>query len=176
MVITLDPLPFGNEYSVKNIPLPRRKEHNYKLIYQGNKFMNNLRWTIWHFLTKNGENSANESLITTEENERYSFKIGNAVLFIPETQELEKKFWLIIKYVKYYECPNELQTKLKEDLNQLQQLDKIIVFADRSNKKYCNAKSDYMNEVQKYVTSTYRKVDNNIVKESNIRAAQHQNV
>ena len=63
MVISIDPLPFGSDYSMKDIPIPSRKEYQCKLISQGSKFINNLRWRIWHHLKKN-ESETKTYLVT----------------------------------------------------------------------------------------------------------------
>ena len=42
MGITLEPLPFGNDYSMKNIPTASEKEHQCKLIIKGSNFINHL--------------------------------------------------------------------------------------------------------------------------------------
>ena len=89
MTITLDPLPFGSDYSFKDIPNPGRKERKCKTIVQGGKFINNLRWRIWHYLKRNKPeindgnlSTANISFYDTKET--YGFKCGNAGPFIPE--------------------------------------------------------------------------------------------
>ena len=50
-------------------------------------------------------------------------------------------------------------------------MNKVMVFADKSNRKFCVSKSDYNNEVKKYVTSSYKKADTSKVHESNLKAA-----
>ena len=114
MVIPLDPLPFGSNYSMKNIPIPSRKEYKCKLIAQSGKFVNNLRWRVWHHLKKcdiqnndTSHNKMDESSIINDEKETYGFKNGNAGPLIPELQDFEKKFWSIIKNVKSYHKPNQ---------------------------------------------------------------------
>ena len=62
--------------------------------------------------------------------------------------------------------------KLREDLNTLKGINKIIVFADKSNNKYCVSKSDYNDEIRNNITSKYRRADENMVKEANLKSAQ----
>ena len=40
----MDPLPFGNTYSMKNIPVPGRKEHKTKTIIKTGEFIKRVRW------------------------------------------------------------------------------------------------------------------------------------
>ena len=54
-----------------------------------------------------------------EKKENYGFRSGNAAPMVPQLQEFEKKFWAIIKNVKFYNRPNEFQNTLKRDLNKL---------------------------------------------------------
>ena len=44
MSINLEPVPFGNNVSMKNIPVPGRKEHKTKTIKQTGKLIKNVRW------------------------------------------------------------------------------------------------------------------------------------
>ena len=44
MSINLEPVPFGNTFSMKNIPVPGRKEHKTKTIKQTGKLIKNVRW------------------------------------------------------------------------------------------------------------------------------------
>ena len=118
MTISLDPLPFGSDYSVKNIPTPSRKEHQCNLIVQSGKFINCLRWRVWHLLNKvqkQDRNLPNQSIlnntsIIADEKETFGFNTGNAGPFIPELQEFEKKFWLIIKNTKYHQDQMNFKT------------------------------------------------------------------
>ena len=178
MVITLDPLPFGSDYSMKDIPIPSRKEYKCKLIAQGGKFINNLSWRIWHHLKKHeievndgSQCSENESFLINGRKETYGFKTGNAGPMIPEIQDFEKKFWNLIKNIKFFDQPNPHQTKLRNDLNRLKELNKVIVFADKSNNKYCVSVSDYNHEIRNMITSTYKRVDSDKVKCSNLKSA-----
>ena len=153
MTITLNPLPFGSEYSMKNIPTPHKKEYQCKSFIQGGKFINNLRWRVWHHLKRNETpfnanndqslNIANTSALFTDQKETFGFKSGKAGPMIPELQEFEKKFWAILKDVKFFNRSNPLQEKLHENLNQLKELNKVVVFADKSNNLYCISPADY---------------------------------
>ena len=108
MTITLNPLPFGSDYSMKNIPAPQKKEYHCKSIIQGGKFINNFRWRVWHYLKRNesvhhndqSQDTANISVSSTDQKETYGFKSGKAGPMIPELQEFEKKFWDRLKYLK----------------------------------------------------------------------------
>ena len=51
-------------------------------------------------------------------------------------------------------------------------MNKVIVFEDKSNKKYCVSKDDYNQEIRNNITSKYKRVDITRVKESDIKAAQ----
>ena len=68
----------------------------------------------------------NESSIIMDEKETYGFKSGNAGPFIPEIQEFERKFWLMIKNIKFFDQPNQLQIKMKNQKKWLPLL-KVLV-------------------------------------------------
>ena len=51
---------------------------------------------------------------------------------------------------------NEFQKMLKKDLEEMEKLDKIIVFADKSNNLYCLDKSVYLKEARNNITKDYK--------------------
>ena len=173
MTITLDPLPFFHDYSMKNIPTPSRNEHQRKLIIQASAFINKLRWHVFFFLlkyrTQQNKSSLNtdDTLHFADEKENFGFKTEKAAPFIPELQDFEKSFWKLIKSVKYFNRTNKFQNKLKQDLSKLRQLDKVVIFADKSNKIYCADVNEYNQEVRKNVTKEYKKAKPQKVDESN---------
>ena len=90
---------------------------------------------------------------------------------IQQYKEFEKKFWDIIKNVKFHNRPNEFQNMMKRDLNQLKQMDKIVVFADKSNNLYCVSKNEYLNEIKNNITTEYKRSTSMKVDEVNKKAA-----
>ena len=181
MVISLDPLHFGSDYSMKNIPIPTKNEHQRKLIIQASFFINKLRWYVLNFLTKYKNNpnikadsklNMNDSTHFDDEHQTYGFRSERAAPFVPELQEFEKKFWNLIKNIKYFNRTNEFQKKLQNDLNQLRKLDKIVIFADKSSKLYCASVDEYLYEVRNNVTREYKKATTEKVQESNMESAK----
>ena len=79
MSINLEPVPFGNTYSMRNIPVPGRKEHKTKTIKQTGKFVKNVRWA--GLFAKHGgqiDSLDHPDLpIILERKETFGFKSGN---------------------------------------------------------------------------------------------------
>ena len=76
-----------------------------------------------------------------------------------------------LKHIKYFTHTNPLQTKLKNDLNQLKGLKKVVVFADKSSNLYCLSPQDYHQKIKDSITSDYRKVEVSKVEECNLKMA-----
>ena len=174
MSINLEPLPFGNTYAMKNIPVPGRKEHKTKTIKQTGNLIKNVRWA--GLFAKHGNQM--DSLdhpdlpIILERKETFGFKSGNAPPIIPEFLEFEKELWSIVKNIKYFNRTNEFQKMLKKDLDELSKLDKIVVFADKSNNLYCLDKADYLKVAKDNITRDYKITDSANVNIVNKKAAQ----
>ena len=104
MAISIDPLPFGNDNSAKDIPTPAKKEYKCKSIVQGGKFLNNLRWRIWHYLKRNEniiqnkfQDTANNSSFFTDEKEDYGLKQVKPVQLYPKYKNLKRNFGPLLK-------------------------------------------------------------------------------
>ena len=117
------------------------------------------------------KSNLNDSIHFEDEHQTYGFRSEKAAPFIPELQEFEKKFWILIKNIKYINRTNEFQKKLQNDLDQLRKLDKIVIFADKSSKLYCANVEEYMQEVRNNVTSEYKRASIEKVQESNMKSA-----
>ena len=173
MSINLEPVPFGNTYSMRNIPVPGRKEHKTKTIKQTGKFVKNVRWA--GLFAKHGgqiDSLDHPDLpIILERKETFGFKSGNAPPIIPEFLEFEKELWNIVKNIKYFNRTNEFQKMLKKDLDELSKLDKIVVFADKTNNLYCLDKADYLKVAKDNITRDYQITDSAKVNIVNQKAA-----
>ena len=93
MVISIDPLHFGSDYSMKNIPIPTKNEHQRKLIIQASFFINKLRWYVLNFLTKyknnpnikaDSKSNMNDSTHFDDEHQTYGFRSERAAPFVHE--------------------------------------------------------------------------------------------
>ena len=173
MGISLEPVPFGSSYSKNNIPIPGIKEYKTKLISQGSKYMNNTRWRSLFALNGDATPDHNHPDIPDmmEKKENYGFRSGNAAPMLPILQGFEKEFWAIIKNVKFRNRTNKFQNMMKRDLNQLKEMEKVVIFADKSNNMYCANKNEYLNEIKNNITSEYKKSSTTKVDEVNKKAA-----
>ena len=69
---------------------------------------------------------SNDSIIMHKK-ETYGFKSANSGPLIPEIQDFERKFWGMIRNIKFFNPPNKHQIKLRKDLDRLKQLTKGAV-------------------------------------------------
>ena len=173
MGISLEPVQFESTHSMKDIPIPGIKEYITKLTSKGSDYINRTRWRSIFALNGDADPDIShpDILDIMENKENYGFRSGNAAPFVPILQEFEKKFWDIIKNVKFHNRPNEFQNMMKRDLNQLKQMDKIVVFADKSNNLYCVSKNEYLNEIKNNITTEYKRSTTMKVDEVNKKAA-----
>ena len=67
---------------------------------------------------------------------------------------------------------NQLQNPLKKDIKKINQSGKALTFADKSSNMYQLTKEEYVKMRRNAITSTYKKVNNNIKKRIDIKGKQ----
>ena len=135
-------------YSLKNIPLPSKKEYILALITAVEKFIKNLRWRAFFFLNPNDR----------PEKETYGFKTMKATPKIEELKQLEERLRIMIRDLEFRKFSNDFQDKMKRDLNEIINDSHVIVAADKTSNHYKLTPEQYNDLLQKYIQKDYRKV------------------
>ena len=141
----MDLVNFG--HSVKDIPVPSRKEYQLMMINSMEKFMKNLRWKVLFFLKPSQKQSK----------ETYGFKSIKDPLAIPEIKEFENDFIDLMKNIEFKHKTNPFQQRLKRDKEMVQKETKVIVSADKTSNYYKVDPKEYKDLVKKNVEAEYKK-------------------
>jgi hypothetical protein len=144
-------------YSLKNIPLPNKKEYKLSLISSAEKFIQSIRWRTYFYL--NPDKAGNRK-------ETFGFKSSASPPNIPELKSLEDGMLNIVKNVQFINTTgNDFQRKLKNDIKMIQSEDKVYVSADKTNNFYKKEPANYIKLLDENITKTYKKTDTNTVEE-----------
>ena len=134
-------------HSVKDIPVPSRKEYQQMVINSGEKFMKNLRWKVLHFFRPNMRNPK----------ETYEFKSLKNPPPIPEIKPFENDLIDLIKNIEFENKTNPFQQQLKNEKEMVKNEPKMIVSADKTSNYYKVDPKEYKELVKKNVEAEYKK-------------------
>ena len=110
------------DYSGKNIPNPSRQDYKMHLLSKTEKFIKRIRWKAPEFLGK----------LESTEKETYGFKSRNCPPIVEEAANFEHDLMMMIKNMQFTKINNDFQTKLKNDISEIQKCEKVLIPADKS--------------------------------------------
>jgi hypothetical protein len=102
------------------------------------------------------ENDADNRI---EPEENYSLKSKNIPRQIPEMIKFEKDLIDMARKLKFRASTDDFQNKMKNDLRDIKQSDKIFVQADKTSNMYKVSKNDYDSILNNSITKTYKKAE-----------------
>ena len=120
----MDVVNFG--HSVKDIPVPSKKEYRLMMINSAEKYMRNLRWRVLHFLNPN-KNPPKET---------YGFKSIKNPKAIPELKDFEADLIDMVTKIEFEVRTNKFQQKLNKEKESIEKEPKLIVGADKTSNYY----------------------------------------
>ena len=133
-------------YSMKNIPIPPKNDFMIQMIQSVEKFVKNLRWRTFFFL--NPADPINKK-------ETYGFPSTKPAPQVDELTVFESKMYELTKKIKFKNHGNAFQSKLKDDVININEEPKMIIAADKTNNFYKIKKEDYNDLLQKNITKEY---------------------
>ena len=141
---------FNLGYSLKNIPYPPIRNFIKDLTSRTIDFVRRLRWKAFFFERDSNQDQA-------ERVETFGFKSKNS----PPKNELlnafEEDLFSMIRKVKYRKGGNDnLQQKMKKDVEEIRHTNCVLVKADKSRNIYKVPKEKYKKLLKEQVTKTYR--------------------
>ena len=145
------------DYSMNNIPLPTRKAYLKKLIEKTESVIRRMRWKAFFF-----EKSTNEDAHTTNTSKNFPFKSKKCPPQINELANFEADLVNIIKNIRFRKMRNEFHGKLRNDINKINKSTKAFIPADKTTNFYELDKNSYNRLLTENVTSSYKKVKDNI--------------
>ena len=149
-------------YSQKNIPLHSKTSIRKQLVKRTEDFVSRMRWHLYHIRNPQQNN----------DKKTFGFRTTNSPPFMDELKDFEDDLFKMISNVKFKPVNSELQDKMRYDVQQIRQSDKVYVNADKSRRIYKMNKNDYDKMVKDSITSMYRKTDRSNVDQVNKEAAE----
>ena len=158
---SLTKLPFSGEYSMNNIPIPRRKEYKQKLVRKTELLIGRVRWKYW-WATKDKRKNQNQSQppqveFEEDKKENYGFRTANAPPRSEELEPFENAMWDMVKNVKYRKYSNKILNQLEKDLKYINASKNVIVKSDKNRNYYEISVEDYNKIMLNNITPLYRK-------------------
>ena len=133
-------------YSLKNIPIPGKKEYGMEIISSAEKLVSNMKKRAWHYLNPNN-NSHKET---------YGFRSTKPAPAVPELKEFEAGLIDLVKKAgSEFKPPhlihNEFQAKLKKDIKDIKKDDRLLIAADKTTNHYKVDTKTYENLLTKNI-------------------------
>ena len=142
---------FNMNYSDKNIPIPTEQNYKIQLISKTEKFIKRIRWKALQFLVK----------LESTDKLTYGFKTRYCPPVVDELTSFENDLMIMIKNIQFKSIKNDFQSKLREDINEIKNSNKIFVPADKSRNIYKMEKEQYNKLLHENITKTYKKINEN---------------
>ena len=92
----------------------------------------------------------------------YGLKSGRSPPQVKDLIQFEDDLVRIVKELKFRKVKNNFQTKLREDMKQVQTSKKTLTPADKTSNMYRLHKNDYQNLLRNAITTSYKKANKNI--------------
>ena len=168
----MEKLNFG--YSLKNIPTPDEKSYKLRLLEKVEIFIKKMRWRVLFFINNNKK--ATEDY---KEGFSYGLKSGRSPPQVKDLIQFEDGLDRIVKELKFRKVKNNFQTKLREDMKQVQTSKKTLTPADKTSNMYRLHKNDYQNLLRNAITTSYKKANKNIgtkINKEGIKFAKQANI
>ena len=137
-------------YSVKNIPIPSKKEYILKLTHSVREVVYRLRWRVDK--CKNPEKYLSNK-------ETFGFRSTKPAPYRFELQEFENKMEELVQNVEFRYVSNSFQTKLESDIQNIQSEPKVFVQADKTTNFYKLDPKLAENLKERSITKEYKKAD-----------------
>ena len=169
----METLPFTQDHSAKNIPIPGRIEYMKQLAFVIEKLIKRIRLAKIHFDRKhsadpNVRNKPPEHPDAQNEfhgKETYSFKSNKTADFDPDLAKFEEELLKLPKDLEFRKVTNTFQKKLNKELEDMKKTKDVYMPADKSRNYYKVDKAEAIK-----LTKDYRKVDETAVQSTNLKA------
>ena len=153
-------------YSLKNIPIPGKKAYLKRLIGQIENFIKRIRWKAYFFekdIVENGENEQGAD-------ENYGFKSNKTPPQNDGLNSFENDLYELVRGLEYESSRTKFQKKLMKDVKEINSSNDLLVSADKTTNVYKMSKDTYRKMLTENITKTYKKADNEIIKDINKEA------
>ena len=139
-------------YSTKNIPVPSEISQLLKLTEKIELVIKKMRWKAIY--CSDGKGRRNQT-------EWYGIRPTRCPGKVNELVPFEKDLIALVKNVKFRKVKNHFQ-KLQQDIKMIRTSEKTVTLVDKTNNMYRLSKDRYNILLNNSITSTYKKLNNNI--------------
>ena len=138
------------DYSMKNIPIPSEREFIIELISSVEKFINNLKWRVFHYL-----NPAQQS----RNKKTFGFNSTSPPPKVAELDELQDMLYDLTVNIKFKNFSNQFQNKLKHDIKEIAKERRMFIAADKTTNFYKVTKEKHSELLDKNINKEYKKAE-----------------
>ena len=147
------------DYSYKNIPLPSNRSYKLQLIEKVEMVIKRMRWKAYFYEQNNNKSEEKEEEAKPE---TYGLKTLHCPPLIKELIPFENELFEMVKSLKFRQCSDQFQKKLRRDIRTINETQTTLTFADKTTNLYKLTKEDHNKLLRNAVTTTYKKVNKNI--------------
>ena len=137
-------------YSTKNIPVAPNNEYLKRLIEMTEHLTRRMRWKAFFHLNPDAR---------TNNQQNFGFNSRKPAPTIKELTDFETAMTKLIQTIKFRQHHNRFQTKLKHDLLNLRNEDRLLVKADKTTNYYKLGNRQYNDLLTNNVTTNYKKTN-----------------
>lgn len=154
-------------YSLKNIPIPSKKEYKLKLMEKIESVIKRMRWKAHFFI--NGDSDENND---TSNKNTFGFKSKKYPSQSKELESFERDLYNMAKNIKFRNINDQFQQSLKQDISKINASKKLFIPADKTTNMYELSPEEYNKLLKDNVTKTYQKATPRLEKAINLEAKQ----
>ena len=148
---------------MKDVPIPSKFQYEKALVDKTEDFLNRVRWKL--YVVKNPDKF-------TTKYETFGFPSPNKAPADRDLFKFEEKVMNLVSSIKYKPINNEFQKDLRREIREIQESDKITIFADKTRNYYKLPIDDYKRFMSNSITQDYKKCPSNKVDLVNREAAK----
>ena len=163
--------PFNFGYSMKNIPICSDTEYLDLFVARVSQFVWNFRWYAWHHLCPEATSSDKECYGLKSRRTPPPYSAKNYGKHWELLKSFEAKICELARNIRFGPCSNDLQKKLRQDIERIKNTTELIIPADKTSNWYCLTPEEYDKHLRTNITKDYRKTDYSAVDEINQRTA-----
>ena len=135
------------QYSMKNIPIPSKHEYKKMLVAKTEHLIKRMRWKVLAF----------DGKLKSSNKNTYGFRTSLYPEPSPDLVQFESDLMDMIRNIEFRPVHNDFQARMREDITNIKNSNKVYVSADKSTNLYKMEKTDYESHLVNNITSTYKK-------------------
>ena len=151
-------------YSLKNIPTPSKKQYLACLIEKVESFIRRLRWKAFFFEKQNAAEDDTGTGTTGTNNETFGFKSSHSPPQNEALNSFEDDLYNLVRSIEFVPVQNAFLNSLNKDVREINNSEKVWVFADKTTNIYCVDKDMYTQTLRENVTKSYKRCNEKTTK------------